>query len=117
MKTYLRKLDAAELRHLTTLRDPKLLDDDAPIFCLGEVTKEVPILVEGQITILKDNEDCLLVTPGYALGLTQLLSNQPCALRCRPRNAKVILARSADFDETDDRSFYKVLGKWFSPRG
>ncbi|HXH30605.1 MAG TPA: hypothetical protein VNJ01_07315 [Bacteriovoracaceae bacterium] len=115
MKTFLRKLTDQELSRLTSLRDPRPLRDDSDIFCIEEILKEVPILVEGYITIMKNNEECLLVTPGYVIGLKQLLSDQPCQLKCRAKNARAVFASKKDFDRETDESFCGVIKRWFTP--
>jgi CRP-like cAMP-binding protein len=101
MKTYLKKLTDDEMRVLLSYKQPEEFLEDLEIFKFNEVPDCATLLVEGEISILKNDEAFLVITPGYVLGLKELLKGLPCNLRCQVRkNSKAIKFKKSDFEMT-----------------
>ncbi|HXH30742.1 MAG TPA: hypothetical protein VNJ01_08000 [Bacteriovoracaceae bacterium] len=97
MNTYFHKLSNEQL---ATLKDSENLENLSGDFeIIGKDNKTsgtVPILVEGEILIMKNDEAFLVVTPGYIIGLNPLLKGKRFKLKCRAKNAKAFFAKIDD---------------------
>ncbi len=97
MNPYLHKLSSEQLRELKNSSELENLSGDFEIKSHEAAESgKVPILVEGEIIIMKNNEDFLVVTPGYILGLNPFLNGRKFRLKCRAKNAKAFFARIDD---------------------
>lgn len=70
---------------------------------------EALILIEGEMTVLKNDEACISINPGYILGLKQVLQGIPCHLRCKTRKAKLACLNEEQVKSfLDGRSFDRI---------
>jgi CRP-like cAMP-binding protein len=117
MKTFLKKLTTEEMQVLTSHHTPQSFSDETEIFPTDQVAEGAAILVEGEFQILKNDEACLIMPPGYILGLRQLLNGEPWQLHCRPcQGSKAIVLRKKDVEEAQDQNspLHSILKKFIA---
>ena len=112
MNTYFHKLSHDQL---TELKQSEKLENLSGHFEIASKENrdsgKVPILVEGEIIIMKNNEDFLVVTPGYIIGLNPLLKGKRFKLKCRAKNAKAYFAKIDDLLHPKENSFLSRIAQ------
>jgi len=76
----------------------KILEEKiSPIFILKkekiihlQLSHKAWILTEGYLSVLKNDDPFLLISPGYLIGLNHLITGNPMSLKCRAKEAKLL---------------------------
>ena len=112
MEKLLRKFTKEEIEKLKALKGVRTFHHDYQLLKANEVPEHAALLIEGEFGVLKNNEEVLLLNPGYAIGLHEVMKNEPTKMNVKARkNAKAIILSKLDFDENSP--LFAILGNLF----